>query len=49
MAIDKCKGCYGGLTNNPPEHVERWMAEEFRAIQAREKREKAEIRFADEA
>lgn len=32
-----------------PEHVERWMNDEFPAIRARAKREKAEIWFADEA
>lgn len=32
-----------------PEHVERWMTEEFPAIRARAKREKAGIWFADEA
>jgi len=32
-----------------PEHVEHWMQNEFPAIHARAKREKAEIWFADEA
>lgn len=32
-----------------PEHVDHWMKQEFPAIRARAKREKAEIWFADEA